>query len=662
MSTGLRRASSDRISQSGGTPGTQSGRDDAWQRDRTASEPMSALKPRRSSLGGAAGTVTTPMSRAASGESIGDDFIVRVHDKGFTSNVKCIAFTAGGGSIAVGAIDGSLTMYSANDLNKVVHTFVGHTDACVAADFTVGGSKLVSGSWDGTVRIWETTSGDNSQTLIGHKGKVTSVAFSDTGEWLVSGGMDETVRIWATATGDPIDVLSEGVVHPITAVALSRGGEQLAEASNDFSVRVWDIKQDGSRTEHVLSRIRDDAKRLSEAEFESRESQKSRRASHSLRSSLRRNFFGQERSKSEEDTPSKKPEYHVQPMGCLSTKFTLTGHTATVSALAFHPGKPVLLTVSHDATARVHHAQTGAVMAWFASDSGKPIWACRFSSDGSILALGTGDGGVEVWASKDPTVAELLFSFQSHPSFVDSLAFSGDGLRLASGSATEVAVWKLKPAEWYVAREHKRRLVLKSDAGTSRASAAPTTPQSPARPSTDPLRRPSSAGSQRRAPSRLFASSQDGTTAEQQPRGRDPYAHMAAGATSDDVRHLLDLRTTAMEEEEAVVQALYVAVQQRQAEIEQLEAESADVAARRDRRTDLGLPAWGLVTQDTDYLEKLRARKRVLYQRVGRDTARGDTATTMDIAQLHPNDLERLARFEDMRQLGTTQGYSSALL
>ena len=55
--------------------------------------------------------------------------------------------------------------------------------------------------------------------------------------------MDETVRIWATATGDPIDVLSEGVVHPITAVALSRGGEQLAEASNDFSVRVWDIKQ-----------------------------------------------------------------------------------------------------------------------------------------------------------------------------------------------------------------------------------------------------------------------------------------------------------------------------------------------------------------------------------------------------------------------------------
>ena len=73
-------------------------------------------------------------------------------------------------------------------LRQVVHTFVGHTDACVAADFTVGGSKLVSGSWDGTVRIWETTSGDNSQTLIGHKGKVTSVAFSDTGEWLVSGG------------------------------------------------------------------------------------------------------------------------------------------------------------------------------------------------------------------------------------------------------------------------------------------------------------------------------------------------------------------------------------------------------------------------------------------------------------------------------------------
>lgn len=71
---------------------------------------------------------------------------------------------------------------------QIIHTFVGHTDACVSADFTVGGSKLVSGSWDGTVRLWETTSGELSNTLVGHDGKVTSVAFSDSGEWLVSGG------------------------------------------------------------------------------------------------------------------------------------------------------------------------------------------------------------------------------------------------------------------------------------------------------------------------------------------------------------------------------------------------------------------------------------------------------------------------------------------
>jgi WD40 repeat protein len=55
--------------------------------------------------------------------------------------------------------------------------------------------------------------------------------------------MDETVRIWATVTGDLIDIMSEGVVHPITSVALSPGGALLAEASNDFTVRVWDIKQ-----------------------------------------------------------------------------------------------------------------------------------------------------------------------------------------------------------------------------------------------------------------------------------------------------------------------------------------------------------------------------------------------------------------------------------
>ena len=103
------------------------------------------------------------------------------------SNIKCIAYTLGGGSLATGCADGTLHMWSSNDFTSPVHTFVGHTDACVAAAFTSGGSKLASGSWDHTVRIWETTSGKLHRALVGHQGKVTSVVFADSGEWLASG-------------------------------------------------------------------------------------------------------------------------------------------------------------------------------------------------------------------------------------------------------------------------------------------------------------------------------------------------------------------------------------------------------------------------------------------------------------------------------------------
>jgi WD40 repeat protein len=54
-------------------------------------------------------------------------------------------------------------------------------------------------SWDGTVRIWDVTTGDEHAVLTGHAG-VFAVAVTPDGSWLASGGGDGTVRIWDTAT------------------------------------------------------------------------------------------------------------------------------------------------------------------------------------------------------------------------------------------------------------------------------------------------------------------------------------------------------------------------------------------------------------------------------------------------------------------------------
>ncbi|KIJ89890.1 hypothetical protein K443DRAFT_597111, partial [Laccaria amethystina LaAM-08-1] len=67
--------------------------------------------------------------------------------------------------------------------------------------FSQDGSRVVSGSADETVRIWNVTTGEVEAELKGHTGWVTSVAFSQDGSQVVSGSNDETVRIGNVTTG-----------------------------------------------------------------------------------------------------------------------------------------------------------------------------------------------------------------------------------------------------------------------------------------------------------------------------------------------------------------------------------------------------------------------------------------------------------------------------
>jgi WD40 repeat protein len=63
------------------------------------------------------------------------------------------------------------------------------------------GSRLASGSYDNTVKIWDPATGQCASTLEGHSDLVRSIAWSPYGIRLASASDDDTVRIWDPATG-----------------------------------------------------------------------------------------------------------------------------------------------------------------------------------------------------------------------------------------------------------------------------------------------------------------------------------------------------------------------------------------------------------------------------------------------------------------------------
>ena len=101
------------------------------------------------------------------------------------------------------------------------------------------GTRIVSGSYDKSVRVWNAPTGKSLTTLNGHTSNVTSVAFSSDGTRIVSGSEDWSVQVWDALMGKALTALN-GHTHNVTSVAFSSDGTRIVSGSEDWSVQVWD--------------------------------------------------------------------------------------------------------------------------------------------------------------------------------------------------------------------------------------------------------------------------------------------------------------------------------------------------------------------------------------------------------------------------------------
>jgi WD40 repeat protein len=104
------------------------------------------------------------------------------------------------------------------------------------------GKTLISGSDNGKIKIWNTTTWHQIAVLTGHTSTVDDVAVSPNGRILASAswGPGGTMRLWNLENGEPISspIQSDNGVH---CVSFSADGKLLATGCCDGNAYTWDV-------------------------------------------------------------------------------------------------------------------------------------------------------------------------------------------------------------------------------------------------------------------------------------------------------------------------------------------------------------------------------------------------------------------------------------
>jgi WD40 repeat protein len=328
--------------------------------------------------------------------------------RGHTNRVWGLAYQPQGNWLASGGEDGSLQLWNPTTGHPVDGLQPTNPDGHIRAlAVAPHGDWLASGNLDGTIALWNLAATPLvSTSLLIHQEQVNGLAFSPNGQLLASASRDGlalTKLATATAPGTTKWLDPAGS----SSAAFSPDGRYLAVGHDEGAVMLWNLASHqpvtlALRPGPILSvAFSPDSQRLAYADA---------KALVLL-----------------SDLAARQP-------------ITLSGHTDRVQSLAFSQDGALLVSGSRDHSVRLWDGQTGAAL-------GAPRWGHRdavlsvaIRRDGQQIATGGADHTVILWQRTDaPRLAQPL---TRHGDEVWSVAFSPDGRWLASGSKDQtITLW-----------------------------------------------------------------------------------------------------------------------------------------------------------------------------------------------------------------------------
>lgn len=323
--------------------------------------------------------------------------------------------------LVVGFSDGTIEVVDGRTLLPI-QTFRAHAGTVTSVAFSPDGTRILSGSSDNTVRVWDSITGEPiGSALVGHHGLVTSVAFDATATRIISGGTDGSVRVWDTRTALPIPA-QQGT--EVRAVAFSADGRAIASGGADGTVKLW--SESTAAQEGVLGEAARDYERAI-------------------------NGLAYSPDGDRIVTGASDGALQLWNLGSLENPIVITRRDTTgstrkrISNVAFSPDGSRIATGDSEGALRLWDGHTLEPIGEVHTD-GNPVWSIAFSPDGRQIVSGSGSGNlfgarerpvIQFWDVDPLEKAGDPIEYKTD-GLIRVVGFSSDGKAIASGTSDGV--------------------------------------------------------------------------------------------------------------------------------------------------------------------------------------------------------------------------------